>query len=392
MIIEVLQLAKMILLGVFYYLPIHLMIFIVLPITLRNIRARKYVGAASLSRKVKVSVVVPEFNEEIKIFEKCIKSIVENKPDEIIVVHDDAREKIRVLAEKYGAKVYSFPRRVGKRAALVKGWEMATGDIIVQVDSDVYLAKNAIDEIIKPFSDQLVVGVQGKFIVYENGSWASYCLSRIIEVNRDLTNKALNGFLVVIDGRLCAWRREWLLRQKESFLNEYFMGRRCEFGDDRFLTQMANHQGYKTCYQDTAIAFSAPPPTLKSFLKQQIRWARSGYKAFFRDFKLGLWKRAPLAYIVHTLCYYLAPISFTLSIIQGIFFAEPVLSIPLWLTIPVAIIGSCIISLIRRLAAYTYDITPKEFLFVGFASLFLLYPLKLYALATIRKQQNWLTR
>ncbi|MEM1589927.1 MAG: glycosyltransferase [Candidatus Bathyarchaeia archaeon] len=392
MLIEIFELLK-IFEGFFYYLPIHLILFVLFPLVVRRFKAIRYSPCHSLSRRqVKVSVVIPEYNEDKGVFEKCLASVATNKPDEIIVVHDDSRDEVEFLARKYGAKVYSFKSRVGKRAALARGWEMASGDIIVHVDSDTILYPNAIEEIIKPFSDEQVVGVQGKCLVYRTGSWFSWRMSQLIEANRDWNNKALNGCLVVIDGRFNAWRREFLISQEKAFLNEYFLGRRCEIGDDRFLTQRANLQGYKTVYQSTAAAETAAQPTYLKFLKQQLRWARSGYKSFFKDFKLGLARKAPLAYNIFQICYYLGSISFTFAILHDILLSPPIFALPLWSAIPIATLGSGLIAVIRRLAVGFYSLTPKEFLMLGFTAIFISYPLMLYALATIRNQSNWQTR
>lgn len=393
MFIEIIQLIRMLLSGSFYYLPIHMILFIVIPLVVREIMVRRYSREHSLSRRdVRVSAVVPEYGEDIETFKRCLSSIAKNNPDEIIVVHDDCKEEIRMIAEAYGAKVISLHRRVGKRTALAIGWEAASGDIIVQVDSDVELGDGAIEEIIKPFADRMVVGVQGKIYVRRCGSWLSHYLSQIIEANRDLNNKALNGCLVVIDGRFCAWRRSWLLSIKDNFLNERFLGQKCEIGDDRFLTQQANLQNYKTCYQDTASATSATPETFLKFIKQQLRWSRSGYKAFIMDIAYGFFKRAPLTYSVFQFSHYLSPLSFTLAILHDFLFTAPILDLPWWIGVFMAILGTALIAYLRRVAARLYSISLKGFFLMGVTSLFIAYPLMLYALATIKKQNMWMTR
>jgi cellulose synthase/poly-beta-1,6-N-acetylglucosamine synthase-like glycosyltransferase len=393
MLVEILQFLKMIFEGALYYLPIHMVIFVLTPLFIRVILAKKYSPAHSLERDVvKISVVIPEYKEDLAIFERCLRSVVENKPDEIIVVHDDQRAEIIDLAKKYGATVYSFPVSVGKRRALVQGWTMARGDIIVQIDSDVVLHANAINEIVKPFSDDTVMGVQGKSLVYRTNSWFSWRMSQLIEFNRDISNKALNGHLVVVDGRFNAWRRWWLLTVADSFRNDRFLCRKCEIGDDRFLTWRANLEGYKTVYQATAVAETAAPPTYIQFLRQQLRWLRSGYKAFFKDISSGLVRKVSWSYNLFQVTYYLGSISFTLAMIHDVLFAPLALSLPLWTIIPLAIFGSAMIATIRRFAIGFYQLTLKEFFMVGASSIFIAYPLSIYALITIRAQDIWGTR
>lgn len=393
MIIEIFQFFKTLAEGIFYYLPFHLIFFVVVPLIVRWKRAQKYFTAHSLDRKaIRVSVVIPEYNEDLQIFEKCLQSVVSNFPDEIIIVYDDGRREIEDLARKYGAKIYRFPQRVGKRRALVKGWEIASGDIIVQIDSDVILSENAINEIVKPFSDEMVVGVQGKNVACMTKSWFSWRMSQLIEINRDMNNRALNGHLVVIDGRFNAWRRMWLLKQIHPFLNEYFLGKKCEIGDDRFLTWKANLEGYKTVYQSTAIAQTMSPRSYVGFIKQQLRWARSGYKAFFKDITSGLWKKVSLSYNLLQICYYLGPLSFSLSVIHDTLLVPPIFLLPVWAVVPIAIFGSAIIAIIRRFAVGFYSLTLKEFVLYGVWSLFVGFPLMLYALFTVRNQAQWGTR
>lgn len=391
MIVEILQFMKMVSAGIFYYLPVHLVVFVAFPLILRTFLSARYESFHSASRDdFKVSVVIPEYMEDLDVFERCLRSVRDNNPDEIIVVSDDGRPEVVELSRKYGAKVYTFPKRVGKRRSLVQGWRMATGDLIVHVDSDTILNDGAIDEIIKPFDDPQVAGVQGRVSVYRTGSWFAWRMGQLIELNRDFNCRALNGHLVVIDGRFNCWRREWLLEHAERLLNERFLGVRCEIGDDRYLTQSANLEGFKTVYQNTATAKSASQETYFKFVKQQLRWARSGYKAFFKDFVNRL--KAPLPYYIFLVTYYVGPVSFTAAILHDVFFAPSSLFLPLWSVIPMAVLGSSIIVILRRLAVKFYDLKPKELLYMGVSSLFVCYPMMLYAIATVRKQNFWETR
>ncbi|MEM1676126.1 MAG: glycosyltransferase [Desulfurococcaceae archaeon] len=195
MIIEILQFIYLLTRGYFYYLPIHLLVFVIFPLLIRHFKAKKYNSNVyennlyvkysnsdpPLNRGYKISVIVPVHNEDPNVFEECMRSISANKPDEIVVVQDDNREDIRQIAEKYRAKVISLSERVGKRKALAIGWENASGEIIIHVDSDTILHENAIDNIIQPFRDKSVVGVQGKVLIKPSKSWLSTLMSDIIE-------------------------------------------------------------------------------------------------------------------------------------------------------------------------------------------------------------------
>ncbi|AWR96206.1 glycosyltransferase [Acidianus sulfidivorans JP7] len=321
MLFELLNILYMIENGVFIYFPINFAIFFVLRQLLLRYHSKKYRPYKSgLTRdKVKVSVVIPEYNEDLAIFEKCVRSAAKNNPDEIIVVHDDKRKEIVDIAKKYGAKVISSSKRLGKRAALILGWLNATGDIIVQLDSDTIMEKNTVDEIIKPFADPKVAGVQGRPVLFRTDSRLSYLFGQIIEYSRDVVCRALNGTLNVIDGKIAAYRRTYLLESVKYFNTENYGKNKIVVADDKALTYYANMRGYKTVYQSTAVARSAAQPTLLKFLNQQLRWARSGYLYLIKEIKSGLFFKMPGKYRFHMLTYLLAPFSFALALIDELF-------------------------------------------------------------------------
>ncbi|TRM75441.1 hypothetical protein DJ532_10160 [Sulfolobus sp. A20-N-F8] len=277
MIFELLEMLYMFLTGKFLYWPINFLIFLIGASLVRGIYARQYKPYSDgLKREeVKVSVVIPEYKEDIETLEKCIKSAKENNPDEVILLYEDDRPEVKNLVKKYNIKGIDLShRRLGKRGSLAMGWLMAKGDIIIQLDSDTILEKGAIDEIIKPFKDPLVVGVQGHPFLFKTGSKLAYVFGQVIELSRDIVCKMLDKNLIVIDGKLAAYRRSFLVSIVKDFLIDRWGKRKILVGDDRALTYLANIMGYKTVYQSTALAKSAAQPTLYRFILQQLRWAR----------------------------------------------------------------------------------------------------------------------
>lgn len=378
--------------GGAFYLPIHIAVFVLLPLILRIAYAHRYrIDVEPSNTCYSISVVVPEHNESCKVFEECLKSIVENDPLEIIVVLDDGRREIAEIAERYGAKVVAIQHRVGKRNSMVIGWRMAKGDIIVHVDSDVILWKNALREIVKPFNDELVVAVQGRIHVRRSKSWLAWRLSQIIELNRDMACRALNGHLIVVDGRFNAWRRRWLLEHASEFCNEKFLERRCEVGDDRFLTLKANAEGYRTAYQSTACAETLSPPTMRAFLKQQLRWMRGGLRAFLNEVRSGFIVKAPFAYSFLEASYYLGPVALLAgSFVTAILLASLEKVVPL--ATAIALLLALVSIVLARRTLRPYEMTLRTFITSCILMGLLTYPLTLLSLFTVHKQDAWLTR
>jgi glycosyltransferase involved in cell wall biosynthesis len=88
---------------------------------------------------MKLSVVIPAYNEEEKIGKVIqeIKSALTNKGEfEIIVVDDGSKDSTAIIAEKNGAKVLRHPFNLGYGASLKSGIKAASYQNIVFFDAD----------------------------------------------------------------------------------------------------------------------------------------------------------------------------------------------------------------------------------------------------------------
>jgi len=84
--------------------------------------------------RLKVSVVIPAYNEEKSIF-KTVKDFSQPCVDEIIVVDNNCTDKTPELARKAGARVVKQPLQ-GYGFAIRKGLEEAKGDVIIITEAD----------------------------------------------------------------------------------------------------------------------------------------------------------------------------------------------------------------------------------------------------------------
>jgi glycosyltransferase involved in cell wall biosynthesis len=85
---------------------------------------------------MKVSVVIPAYNEAWAIG-KTIKEIQEQLPDaEILVVDDGSTDETAKVAREAGAYIWSHPYNIGNGAAVKTGIRVASGEKIVLMDGD----------------------------------------------------------------------------------------------------------------------------------------------------------------------------------------------------------------------------------------------------------------
>jgi len=118
---------------------------------------------------MRISVIIPNYNSEDTI-KKCIKSIYSTKENmEIIVVDDFSNDKSIDIIKKNFPKVKVICSQKNKGAAYCRnlGVLKSSGDYIAFIDSDVYLRKNCLNELVKltKYAD-----ISFPTIIYENKS------------------------------------------------------------------------------------------------------------------------------------------------------------------------------------------------------------------------------
>jgi len=234
----------------------------------------------------KVSIIIPCYNENPEDLEKCILSACDNTyPNKEVIVIDDGSKNaeswqtIERLQKIWGFKAIKFKQNKGKRWGMYEGFKVAKGEFVITMDSDsIITSGNSIMELVKPFQDEKVGAVSGNVQVLNKNKnlmtkiqWARYWLAFHIEKS---SQSPYDG-VTCCSGPFSAYRKIYLIRYLDRWINQEFLGQRCTYGDDRGLTTLMLEHGYKVKFSKYALCVTNVPETLRQFTKQQIRWKKS---------------------------------------------------------------------------------------------------------------------
>jgi len=112
---------------------------------------------------MRISVVVPAYNEAGRISAVLQPIVASSMVDEVIVIDDGSDDGTSEEAERFPVRVVTLPENRGKAAALDVGVSEARNDTLLFLDADlVGLTTSHVDKLIRTYVDQnldMAVGV-----------------------------------------------------------------------------------------------------------------------------------------------------------------------------------------------------------------------------------------
>ncbi|MBI3559337.1 glycosyltransferase [Candidatus Gottesmanbacteria bacterium] len=121
---------------------------------------------------MKISVIIPVYNEE-KVIESCLESLAKQTIKcEIIVVDDGSISAVK----KFKGVISLNQKHLGPGAARNLGANKASGDILVFVDADMEFEPDFIEKLINPIINKKTIGTFSKeeYLLNKNNCWARY--------------------------------------------------------------------------------------------------------------------------------------------------------------------------------------------------------------------------
>jgi len=235
-----------------------------------------------------VSVIMPALNEEELIGASIDSIFSSNFPRdklEVICINDGSTDStlynMLKAKQKYGNKliVIDFKKNLGKRKALFSGIKKSRGEVIVTVDTDSKIGRNAIKNLILPLiKDKKTGAVAGRVEVLnekENFLTRMLAVRYSISFNFGRAYQSVYGAVFCCPGALTAYRKNILEKFIGEWVNQKFLNTACTYGEDRALTTQILKAGYMTRFQSNAIVYTKVPAKFNQMNKMYLRWTRS---------------------------------------------------------------------------------------------------------------------
>lgn len=257
------------------------------------------------------TVIVPAYNEGALVYHTLHSIAQSNYPAgklQILALDDGSKDDTWQWMQKAKAElgdrvtILQQPKNMGKRQALYRGFHLSNGEVLVTIDSDSVIETDTLRNLVSPFVINPLCGaVAGNVQVLNK---AERAIPKMLNVGFVFSFEFVRaaesqlGSVFCTPGALSAYRREAVFHCLPEWINQTFMGKPSDIGEDRAMTNMILAQGYEVLFQRNAVVYTNVPEKYKGLYKMFIRWGRSNVrenimmgKFIFTPFRTkGTWK------------------------------------------------------------------------------------------------------
>lgn len=239
----------------------------------------------------RVSVLVPVWNEEVGIV-ATMRSLLESTYDhlEVVVINDGSEDRsdalITAFKEEFEALpasvrgrrtiAYQFQENGGKGTALNAAIALASGEILISVDADCVVMKDAVQNFVEYFRNPNVMAAVGNVRIGNTEpvlgliQYLEFLFSFYFKKADSLMNT-----IYIIGGAAGAFRREVF-----DNLGTY---NTTNITEDIELSVRIQDAGMRIVYAEDALVYTEGASDLKGLVRQRLRWKRGRFETF-RDY------------------------------------------------------------------------------------------------------------
>ena len=237
------------------------------------------------------TVVVPAYNEGRQVLDTLLSLASSDYPRDklqLIAVDDgsvdDTWRWISKAKKELKGRVIAIRmnRNCGKRHALYAGFKKGRGDILVTVDSDSMVERETLRRLVSPFVGSDRVGaVAGNVRVLNRREGV---IPRMLDVTFHYSfdfiraGQSMVNTVMCTPGALSAYRHSIVMSVLEEWVNQRFLGRPANIGEDRAMTNLILQKGYYVHFQQDACVYTKVPVRYSNLCRMFLRWARSNVR------------------------------------------------------------------------------------------------------------------
>lgn len=318
-----------------------------------------------------------------KIFDKKSICININTESELLTNYNITQNNIICISQKHGGKRHAMSTGF-QFSLLEKSNENKNIIGVFCTDSDTMISENCIDEMFTYFVDENIGAICGNLSIYNKYDSIIAFLSSIrywYAFNLERAYQSLTGSVLCVSGPIGMYRLNCIEKIFKNWSEQKFLGKLCNYGDDRHLTNKILSLGKRVIYTHLAHASTETPTNLYRFFKQQIRWNKSAFREIFWNIPI-LHKHS--LFMTIDLVYVLFYPYFCISYLMIVLWSGTLFDLGLYLTI-VLVLG-----LIKSIYGYirTKNLEILFYFLYTLIYISIVFPAKIFALLNLN-DNSW---
>lgn len=255
-----------------------------------------------------LTVVVPAYNEGRHVLNTLLSVAASDYPADrlqIITVDDGSKDDTWQWMRRAEAMLpgrvepVKLAKNGGKRRALYEGFRRATGEIWVTIDSDSLVDPDTLRKLVSPFTRDARVGAMAGNVRVLN--LKEGLIPRMMDVAFTLSFDFLRlaqsklNTVFCTPGALSAYRGSVLEPHLTEWVEEEFLGRYANIGEDRGLANIILRKGFHILFQQDSLVWTNVPVTYRGLCKMLVRWGRSNVREsiVMAQFVFGRFRETP---------------------------------------------------------------------------------------------------